>query len=602
MAGVAVFVFGLLVGAVRAQPPIIAPPLFLDVPGTVGGTTATGPSGRRYRAAGLDVPQLRAARDDVFSAGTARLTLNLFADAVLSAVLERVEPTDAGYVLSGRLAGDPLSSVVLAVYGEVIAGSVRAPGVPANYSIRPAGAGMVAIREIDPSAQPQGNDAVRPPADPPSPSGGVEPLRAPPTRPDVSQAHPGGDNGASIDLLVAFTRAARDEAGGVNAIMGLINLMVAETNLAFADSSVIPRVRLKAGQQTDYVEAWGRIGTDLDRLRVPDDGYLDWVHGARDRVRADIVVLIVRFVGGDAPGRAYVHADASSAFAVVAIGDWGYQGGADGATFAHELGHVMGLNHDRYEERVCSWCDPSDRRVDLSRYPVPYAFGFVNQRGLARGAPPGSRWRTVMAYNTQCGIWNPCEQLLRFANPDQYHRGDPLGVPGSRPSSSVFGPADARRRLNERRHEVANFRVASCLRGGAAVRLQSRDGRYVRASNNGGGAVYLDGRSGSTFTLVDRNRGPCVTRGDAVSFRTSDGFYLRASLGGTRGVDARGTNAGPWERFVIRSEEGRQIRTGDDITLRALTRHYVSPHHGGLRADERTAGPAETFRITLSGR
>ncbi|MCY4658902.1 MAG: hypothetical protein OXF93_03690 [Acidobacteria bacterium] len=62
---------------------------------------------------------------------------------------------------------------------------------------------------------------------------------------------------------------------------------------------------------------------------------MDWVHAARDRVRADIVVLIARFVGGDAAGRAYVDADASSAFAVMAVGDWGYQEGANGATFAH---------------------------------------------------------------------------------------------------------------------------------------------------------------------------------------------------------------------------------------------------------------------------
>ena len=90
--------------------------------------------------------------------------------------------------------------------------------------------------------------------------------------------------------------------------------------------------------------------------------------------------------------------------------------------------------------------------------------------------------------------------------------------------------------------------------------------------------------------------------GDAVSFRTSDGFYLRAALGGTRGVDARGTNAGPWERFVIRGKRDNQIRSGDDITLQALTGHYVSPNHGGLRADEPTAGARETLRIALSGR
>ena len=46
-----------------------------------------------------------------------------------------------------------------------------------------------------------------------------------------------------------------------------------------------------------------------------------------------------------------------------------------------------------------------------------------------------------------------------------------MGVPGDEPSSSVTGPADARRTLNETWRIVANFRVAPCLRDGMRIRL-----------------------------------------------------------------------------------------------------------------------------------
>ena len=157
-------------------------------------------------------------------------------------------------------------------------------------------------------------------------------------------------------------------------------------------------------------------------------------------------------------------------------------------------------------------------------------------------------------------------------------------------------------------HEMRDRRAADI------VILMVRDwGIY-----SGGNRCAMADSSGPTTTAAARPPSPprpgpptrwsiataagALERGDPVSFRTSDGFYLRASLGGTRGVDARGTNAGPWERFEIRDDDGDQIRTGDYITLQALTGHYVTRSGGGLRADQRTAAARETFRIALSER
>ena len=117
-------------------------------------------------------------------------------------------------------------------------------------------------------------------------------------------------------------------------------------------------------------------------------------------------------------------------------------------TFAHELGHNMGLRHDRYASGVPR---------------TGFRYGYVNQRAFEPGAPETARWRTIMAYNSQCGRVGGfhCARLPYFSNPEVTYDGDPMGVPVDHPSTSADGPADAVRGLNERREITANFRQSS---------------------------------------------------------------------------------------------------------------------------------------------
>ena len=106
----------------------------------------------------------------------------------------------------------------------------------------------------------------------------------------------------------------------------------------------------------------------------------------------------------------------------------------------------MGLQHDRYQLR----------RSGVRSHP---AYGYVNQPGLAAGAPASSRWRTVMSYPDQCadaGIH--CPALLRFSNPRQRYSGDPLGVPYGGGGSGLTGPADASAVLDATGPAVALWR------------------------------------------------------------------------------------------------------------------------------------------------
>ena len=151
---------------------------------------------------------------------------------------------------------------------------------------------------------------------------------------------------------------------------------------------------------------------------------MDAAHTLRDRVGADLVHLIVDADQANLAGIARL----SGAFGLSI-----HSGG--GSVFAHETGHNLGLRHARYEVH--------HNEGGARAHP---GYGYVNQRAFAAGAPLSSRWRTVMAYGTQCSNANiHCRELLRFSNPRQRREGDPLGVPyvAGASVSGVAGPSDA---------------------------------------------------------------------------------------------------------------------------------------------------------------
>ena len=244
----------------------------------------------------------------------------------------------------------------------------------------------------------------------------------------------------TIDMLVVYTPAAREAAGGADGIEAVIDLMIAETNQAFSSSGVLHRLDLVATEEVSYAYSMiGRGGTDVRRLADPSDGYMDEVHRLRDRTGADLVHLIVEpDVGGVASE------PIPSAFAITCL-----RCGA--LTFGHEVGHNLGILHDRYQVIHTEW-----ERGVVSSHP---AYGYVNQRAFETGAPQSSRWVTTMAYRTQCADANyDCQRLFRFSNPRQTWQGDPLGVPFGFGASGVTGPADAVAVINATGLAIAAWR------------------------------------------------------------------------------------------------------------------------------------------------
>ena len=389
----------------------------------------------RSRSARIDIGRLSAARRDIGEGRPVRLDLNLFADAEFDAVMERSAPTASGYTLTGRLAGVPMSTVVLAVSGDAAAGKVWSQG--AVYTIRSTG-GAALIREVDPSALPHCEGPATPPAVPKA-AIQVEYPSAP------------ADDGDLIDLLVVYSPIVRRAEGGVAAMRALIDRDVAAANEAYRAGGAMQRIRLVAATEVGYGPPLSLYENSkaLRDLTGKLDGHMDEVHALRDSYAADLVLLhkgekslapgVVRAgIGG---GIAWILSSRSPEVAA----SRGFSVASSWA-FAHELGHNMGLGHE--------WA--AEPRNDLL-----YSYGRGYEVRDESGAGDPGVWYTIM-HTAGSG------QINRFSNPNQRYpdeSGVPLGVPGyDRPTTDdpeAEGPADAVRSLNNTRRIVANFRAGA---------------------------------------------------------------------------------------------------------------------------------------------
>ena len=252
---------------------------------------------------------------------------------------------------------------------------------------------------------------------------------------------------STIDIALFYTTDLREVRGGTQAVKTAIDQLIVDSNEIFQNSGVHLTLRLATAEEVHYRET--NLSLDQERFKGKDDGYMDHIHAIRDQTKADLAVLLRAQHQGEATvnvllfDRKYISYAAEYAFAVSSMNK---------STFTHELGHLMGLGHDRYTED-CNTADCDDYAA------YPYGYGYVNLPGLATGASPSRRWTTIMAYSLLCqDLGISCQRVPYFSNPRKTHNGDPLGISATSTAGGRDGPADAVRALNNVRAIVADFR------------------------------------------------------------------------------------------------------------------------------------------------
>lgn len=213
------------------------------------------------------------------------------------------------------------------------------------------------------------------------------------------------DDGSLLDVLIVYTAAARNAAGGTNDIVALAQASIDAANTAYAASNILTRLRLVSTQEIVYTES-GNNSTDLSRLRNTEDNFMDDVHQMRDTSNADIVAMLH---DGPGCGIGYLMTTLSSQFESSAFSITRYTCAVGNLTMAHEIGHNQGSAHDR-------------DNAGSSLY--SYSFG---HRWFSTN---NNQYRSVMAYS-------PGSRIPRFSNPDVLYIGTPTGIAPGQSNSAA---------------------------------------------------------------------------------------------------------------------------------------------------------------------
>lgn len=375
----------------------------------------------------LDLLQAPDASSSALSSSSqVAVTFNVFpeVDIAVNALPEQGRNTLGSRIWLGRVEGEPLSSVTFAVTNGVAAGMIRTQQGRV-YEIEYVQGDVYVVKQIDMNAYPPEKAPVRVPSDS---AGSADAPKS-----DAGAPKPEGaaaDSGFLIDVLVVYTQAVASAAGGSDSIASKIALAETEANQGYANSNLAQRIRVVHSAQVDYDETPG-FDQALEDLKGTSDGKMDEAHTLRDQYGADMVSLFI--VNADSCGLAYMFDSsylspskdfAPLAFSVVALDcATGYY------SFAHEMGHNQGCDHDRANGTAGAYS---------------YSFGYQHPN-----ATPAQSWRTIMAYS--CTV--SCTRLNYWSNPTILHQGEPMGVETSSASSAYNALS-----MNNTRVIAANWR------------------------------------------------------------------------------------------------------------------------------------------------
>ncbi len=416
----------------------------------------------RSRPVTLDFSVLQHLRTVITNDQPQTIRIAFFDDAVLLVQINRTERFSGnGMAYIGIVPGIAFSQVVIVEENGVVSGNVNALSV--RYQIRNVGEAGHVMQQIDANMSPPDHSVL-----PVSAALGADAKRertfAAPVKaskiltPPEAAINTAADDGSLVDVMVVFTQAARISQGSTAAMKSLINLGIAEANNAYANSGVVQRVRLVYAGEVNYTEV--DLLTDRDNLTGTTDGAMDEVHALRNLYGADIVSLWGNYPLASGCGQSNLMTTEAASFESQAFHVVNRTCDINNYSFAHELGHNMGLQHDLFDGNGGTTVTPAGSATPTA---INYAHGYVDMP---------NRFRSVMAISAQCSAQMPAIDCLRipyFSNLDINVDNRPFFPAAAASAPTGNANAQEAKTLNDTRETTANFRMSVNLTGPGTV-------------------------------------------------------------------------------------------------------------------------------------